>query len=92
MTVETLVALRRARGLSQRTAALAWGVAPNTVYRWEASLRPIPAWLERMVEREKPLLKRIESQEKEIAALLLQKHRQLSGSPLRVSRGNRVQF
>jgi hypothetical protein len=92
MTAETLIALRRARKLSQRAAALAWGVTPNTVYRWEAGLRPIPAWVERMVERERPLLKRIESQEKEIAALLLKTHRELSDSPLRVSRDRRVHF
>jgi hypothetical protein len=28
---------------------------------------PIPAWVERMFERERPLLRRIETQEKEIA-------------------------
>jgi hypothetical protein len=75
MTAEALVALRKSRKLSQRTAALAWGVRPNTIYRWEAGLRPIPAWIERMFERERPLLKRIEAQEKEIATLLLQIHR-----------------
>jgi hypothetical protein len=81
MTTQALVALRRARGLSQRTAALEWGVRPHTIYRWESGLRPVPQWLERMAERERVLLSRIESQEKEIAELLLKMHRQFADSP-----------
>jgi DNA-binding XRE family transcriptional regulator len=71
MNARELIALRRTRQLSQRAAARLWGVQPNTIWRWENGLRPIPAWLEQMVARER----RIENQEKEITALLLQMHR-----------------
>jgi transcriptional regulator with XRE-family HTH domain len=80
MTVSALIALRKSRGLSLRSASREWGVTATTIYRWENGLRPIPAWIERMVERERPLLKQIESQEREIAALLLRIHRQLPDS------------
>ena len=71
MNARELITLRRIRQLSQRAAARLWGVQPNTIWRWENGLRPLPPWLEQMVERERP----IENQEKEIAELLLQVHR-----------------
>jgi hypothetical protein len=69
MTSEALVALRRARGSSQRDAALAWGIAVNTIWRWEHDQRQIPLWIEKMFEREHPLLKKIEVLEKQVASL-----------------------
>jgi hypothetical protein len=82
MTPAALLSFRKSRGLSLRSASREWGVTATTIYRWEKSLRPIPSWLARMFEREKPLLKKIEAQEKEISDLLLQIHR----NSLRVER------
>jgi DNA-binding XRE family transcriptional regulator len=66
--------LRKTRKLSQRDAARLWGVTGTTIFRWEHQLRPLPKWLGRMIEREKLLLKRIEAQEKEIAALQIHRN------------------
>jgi transcriptional regulator with XRE-family HTH domain len=72
MTAETLIALRRARRLSQRDAALAWGIAVNTIWRWEHDQRQIPLWVEKRFSLEHLLLKKIEVLEKQVASLLSQ--------------------
>ena len=69
MTSEVLVALRRARGLSQRDAAVALCIAVNTLWRWENDQRQIPPWVEKRFALEHSLLKKIEVLEKPVASL-----------------------
>ena len=54
---------RRVRKLSQRELAEAFGVASNSVARWEQGVRPIPDWVGRMLA----LMTRLDIVEHELA-------------------------
>jgi transcriptional regulator with XRE-family HTH domain len=56
MTGDELRKVREALGMTQEQLAIALGVAPNTVARWERSERAIPPYLSlalQTVERER---------------------------------------